>query len=189
MTTFHQSPRLIYRAIQGSKDDEFFHQLASDPSIWENASALLCLPIGPKVTTGIRTTAIESAVLSVIIRRKESETPIGALTLNTGQQLETHNRAAKMGIMIKPEFQGHGYGSEAIKWALEWAFVHAGLHRVALNVVEWNERAIKVYEKLGFVLEGRRREALWKEGKWWDSLDMGILSREWAETNGKVIAV
>lgn len=197
MTTFHQSPRLIYRAIQGSKDDEFFHQLLSDPSVWENASTLLCLPIGPKVTTEIRTTAVESGVLSVIICKKGSDndndsattTPIGALTLNTGQQLETHNRAAKMGIMIKPEFQSHGYGSEAIKWALEWAFVHAGLHRVALIVAEWNERAIKVYENLGFVLEGRRREALWKEGKWWDSLDMGILSREWAEKNGKVIAV
>lgn len=99
------------------------------------------------------------------------------------------NRAGKMGLAIRPEDQGQGYGSEALQWALEWAFVHAGLHRVALDVAEWNERATKLYEKLGFVLEGRRREALWKGGRWWDSLDMGILSREWAERNGKVIAV
>lgn len=99
------------------------------------------------------------------------------------------NRGAKMGISIRPEDQGKGYGSEAIQWALEWAFVHAGLHRVALTVAEWNGRAIKVYEKLGFVLEGRMREALWKEGRWWDLLYMGVLSREWAEKNGKVIAV
>lgn len=205
MTTFHQSPRLIYRAIQSPKDEEFFHQLLSEPSVWENASLLLCLPIGTKTTTQIRTTAVEGSVLSVLICKKEKKkdtesnkestssrsdsSPIGILTLNTGQQLEMQNRAGKMGVIIRPEDQAQGYGSEAIQWALEWAFVHAGLHRVALTVAEWNERATKVYEKLGFVLEGRRREALWKEGRWWDSLDMGVLSREWAERNGKVIAV
>lgn len=193
MTTFHQSPRLIYRAIQSPKDEEFFHQLISEPSVWENASTLLCLPIGPKTTTQIRTTTFDSSILSVLICKKETEndssSPIGVIALNTGQPLEMQNRGAKMGISIRPEDQGKGYGSEAIQWALEWAFVHAGLHRVALTVAEWNGRAIKVYEKLGFVLEGRMREALWKEGRWWDLLYMGVLSREWAEKNGKVIAV
>ncbi|GAM35953.1 GNAT family acetyltransferase [Talaromyces pinophilus] len=196
MTTFHQSPRLIYRAIQSPKDEEFFHQLISEPSVWENASTRLCLPIGPKTTTQIRTTTFDTSILSVLICKKETEnndnsssTPIGVLALNTGQPLEMQNRAAMMGISIRPEDQGQGYGSEAIRWALEWAFVHAGLHRVGLHVAEWNERAIKVYERLGFVLEGRRREALWKEGRWWDSLDMGVLSKEWAEKNGRVIAV
>jgi len=64
------------------------------------------------------------------------------------------NRAAKMGISIRPEDQGQGYGPEAIQWALEWAFVHAGLHWVVLNVTEWNERATRVYERLGFVEGG-----------------------------------
>lgn len=196
MTNFYQSPHLIYRAIQSPKDDEFFHQLLSEYSIWEYASGLLCLPVGSKITTQIRTASVESSILAVVICKKESDNgdtassrPVGILTLNTGSPLEMQNRAAKMGILIGPEFQGQGYGSEAIGWALEWAFMHAGLHRVALTYTEWNTRASKVYEKLGFVLEGRRREALWKDGRWWDSLDMGILSREWAEKNGKVIAL
>ncbi|RAO73712.1 uncharacterized protein BHQ10_009724 [Talaromyces amestolkiae] len=198
MTTFHSSPRLTYRAIQSPKDEEFFHQLLTEPSVWENASILLCLPIGPKTTTHIRTKSVEGSILAVLICKKNeteddkestSSSPIGFLNINTGEKLEIHNRAAKMGISIRPEDQGQGYGSEAMQWALEWAFVHAGLHRVALNVAEWNERATKLYEKLGFVLEGRGREALWKSGRWWDLLDMGILSREWAERNGKVIAV
>lgn len=197
MTDFHQSPRLIYRAIQSSKDEEFFHQVMSEPSVWEHASALLCLPIGPKTTTEFRTGFFEKNLLGVLICKKGSEnnkdstssTPIGFLSLNTGHQLEIAHRQGKMGLSILPEFQNQGYGSEALGWALEWAFVHAGLHRVALSVAEWNKRATKVYEKLGFVLEGRRREAIWKEGRWWDSLDMGILTREWAEKNGKVIAL
>lgn len=57
----------------------------------------------------------------------------------------------------------------------------AGLHRVGLNVVEWNEGAKTLYEKLGFVVEGRQREALWFDGRWWDYLFLGILEREWRD--------
>lgn len=195
----YQSTRLTFRAIESPQDDQFFHQLLSDPLVWVNASMLLKRPINAAVTTRIRTTAFEPSILGVIISRKEETeeksddnsnvtTPIGAMRLHTGDPLEFHNRAAQLGIMIKPEFQGQGYGPESIEWALEWAFISTGLHRVSLSVAQWNERGIKVYEKNGFVLEGRKREALWKDGKWWDILEMAILQREWAEKHGRVIA-
>ena len=58
---------------------------------------------------------------------------------------------------------------------LEHAFRALGLHRVALSVFAFNERAIRAYRKAGFVIEGRAREAIWRDGRYWDELTMSVL--------------
>jgi RimJ/RimL family protein N-acetyltransferase len=62
---------------------------------------------------------------------------------------------------------------------LEHAFGTLALHRVALAVFEFNERAIRSYRRCGFIVEGRAREAISREGRWWDELTMSILEPEW----------
>ncbi len=74
---------------------------------------------------------------------------------------------------------GDGYGTEAAELMLWLAFERIGLHRVALSVFGFNSRAIRSYEKAGFVLEGRHREAILRDGRRWDELTMGILASEW----------
>jgi RimJ/RimL family protein N-acetyltransferase len=74
---------------------------------------------------------------------------------------------------------GIGYGTEATELMLEHAFGTLGLHRVALAVFEFNERAIRSYRRCGFVVEGRAREAIWRDGRWWDEMTMSILEPEW----------
>ena len=59
------------------------------------------------------------------------------------------------------------------------AFDRIGLHRVGLSVFEFNERAIGSYEKVGFQVEGRDREAISRDGQRWDEPRMGILAPEW----------
>ena len=59
------------------------------------------------------------------------------------------------------------------------AFERIGLHRVALSVFGFNERAVRSYEKAGFAIEGREREAIIRDGKRWDEITMGILQRDW----------
>jgi RimJ/RimL family protein N-acetyltransferase len=59
------------------------------------------------------------------------------------------------------------------------------LHRVTLDVFEYNPRAIRSYEKAGFRHEGRQRQALVRNGKRWDLLEMGILCEEWLKLNMK----
>lgn len=90
-----------------------------------------------------------------------------------------HHRCSEFGIDIKTEYQAQGYGGEAIDWMLDWAFKNAGLHRVECNVLGWNTRAHKVYRRFGFKEEGRRRECLFKDDKWWDEVHLGILKNEW----------
>jgi RimJ/RimL family protein N-acetyltransferase len=72
-----------------------------------------------------------------------------------------------------------GYGTEATELMLELAFERIGLHRVALSVFSFNERAVRSYEKAGFTVEGRHREAIVRDGRRWDELTMGILAAEW----------
>lgn len=78
-----------------------------------------------------------------------------------------------------------GYGSDAMRIILRYAFTELNLHRVSLNVFEYNPRAIRAYEKTGFVHEGRIRQYLKRDGRRWDLVFMGILQEEWEQNNPK----
>ncbi len=87
---------------------------------------------------------------------------------------------AFVGIGIgERDFWGKGYGTDAMKVILRFAFQELNLRRVALDTFEYNPRAIHSYEKVGFVHEGRAREFLYREGRRWDLIFMGILREEW----------
>lgn len=95
-----------------------------------------------------------------------------------------HHRNASIAIGILRSYQGKGYGGEAIRWVLEWAFRYAGLHKVKIGAFEYNPGAIRLYKRLGFVQEGINREAAFHNGRFWDIISMGMLEREWRELNG-----
>ena len=76
---------------------------------------------------------------------------------------------------------GRGLGTEVTELMLEHAFTRLGLHRVGLSVFSYNLRAIRAYEKAGFRVEGRQREAILRDGRYWDEIQMGILVDEWVE--------
>lgn len=84
---------------------------------------------------------------------------------------------------------GHGLGTEATQLMLAHAFERLGLHRVGLTVFSYNMRAIRAYEKAGFRVEGRLREAILRDGRYWDEIQMGVLAEEWLERRyGSVLA-
>ena len=82
-------------------------------------------------------------------------------------------------------FWGKGYGTDAMKVILRFAFTELNLHRVTLDVFEYNRRGVRSYEKAGFVLEGCQRKLIQREGRFWDVYFMGILRDDWLkmETN------
>jgi hypothetical protein len=67
---------------------------------------------------------------------------------------------------------------------LDHAFGTLGLHRIALYVFAFNERAIGAYKRSGFVVEGRSRESIWRDGRWWDEMAMSVLESDWRLTRG-----
>jgi RimJ/RimL family protein N-acetyltransferase len=75
--------------------------------------------------------------------------------------------------------QGQGYGAEALGLALQFAFDELNLHRVQLTVFSYNQRAIALYEKLGFRREGTFREHIQRDGARYDMYLYGLLRPEW----------
>ncbi|MBG9773944.1 GNAT family protein [Brevibacillus laterosporus] len=117
---------------------------------------------------------------SYMIIDKGSETPIGIVSLI---QIDYKNRNAECIIDIgEKAYWGKGYGMEALKLLLDYAFLELNLHRVSLRVFSFNKKAIALYERMGFKHEGISREYIFRDGKWSDVFHMGILQREYVAT-------
>ena len=76
-------------------------------------------------------------------------------------------------------YWGKGYGTDAMKIILRYAFSELNLRRVTLDVFEYNQRGVRSYEKAGFVFEGRAHGMILRAGRRWDVLFMGILREDW----------
>jgi len=106
----------------------------------------------------------------------EGGTPIGRIFY---EHLDTKHRKTEVGIQLgEKEYWGRGYGTDAMITFLDYLFNELRLHRVYLRVQSYNTRALKSYEKCGFVQEGILRDNTFTQGKYYDDLMMGILSDE-----------
>jgi ribosomal-protein-alanine N-acetyltransferase len=95
-------------------------------------------------------------------------------------QMDFRSRHASFGITIgEKEEWGKGYGTEATRLMVGHAFETLNLNRVWLHVYEYNQRGIRVYERVGFRKEGVLRQDTYREGRYWDTIVMGILQEEW----------
>jgi [ribosomal protein S5]-alanine N-acetyltransferase len=90
------------------------------------------------------------------------------------------HRCATFGIMIgDKKLWGKGAGLEATKLMVEYGFDRLNLRRIDLGVFADHGAAVRCYEKIGFKVEGRMRESLFKDGKYVDRLWMGLLRSEY----------
>jgi RimJ/RimL family protein N-acetyltransferase len=95
--------------------------------------------------------------------------------------LDWRVRSAELGIVLgEKEYWNQGYGAETMQLLLDFGFRTINLNRIWLRVFSNNPRAIHCYEKVGFVHEGRLRQANYKDGQYVDELIMGVLRGEWS---------
>ncbi len=95
-------------------------------------------------------------------------------------QFDAVAQSCALGITIGDKgYWGRGYGTDAIRLLLDYAFRLRNLRRVYLTVNSTNERAIGAYRRCGFVEEGRLRQHVWSAGQYIDLVNMGILRGEW----------
>lgn len=111
------------------------------------------------------------------LRTVQEDRLIGFVALHT---IEWNNATAMLSAGIgEPDYRGKGYGTEALCLLLNYAFSELNLFRVGLDVIATNDRAVHVYEKLGFQREGVMRSAVHRNGRRYDVLHMGLLREEW----------
>ena len=121
-------------------------------------------------------TGSRSQVIFAIVDRK-SNLHLGNVKLGP---IDWIHRRAMLGILIgEKKFWGRGIGEEATRLMVDYAFRRLNLNRVTLGVVAEHESAVRCYEKVGFKVEGRGREDVFKDGQYKDRLWMGLLRSEY----------
>lgn len=123
--------------------------------------------------------ASDNSRVDFLIFAKETNKPVGEVVIN---DIYMGNRSASIRIVInnKEDFS-KGYGSEAMILALNYGFAMLNLHRIELEAFPFNQRAIHVYEKLGFKREGIKRDGAFFNHKYYDMITMSILEDEFRE--------
>ncbi len=105
----------------------------------------------------------------------DNEEIIGQVALKS---IRWYNRKAELSLFIKPDFQGQGRGGKILEAMMEYAFGKLNLYRLEAEVLEYNEKALKMVEMLGFTPEGKLRQAKYHNGKYYDIFRYGILKHE-----------
>jgi RimJ/RimL family protein N-acetyltransferase len=154
-----------------------FHRWYADPEIARLARYQEA-PMRPEEIERFFTARVVGPdAMAMAIHERAGDRLVGTCAFS---QLDGDNGSALYHITIgEKDAWGLGYGTEATRLMLDHAFGALGLHRIGLFVFEFNERAIRAYRRCGFVLEGRSRESIFRDGRWWDEIAMSVLESDW----------
>jgi len=195
MSNIFRSARLVYRVPEENDEDMAFvyEKIILDPALQAQA-ACKTTPGKKKQAENYLKSVANDTLLGVLIcirgeptregDTKPVQTPIGLLQLGAINSPTLRDLHTEIGIEIAKDYQGKGYGTEAINWALDWAFTFGGLHRVGIESFSFNPGASRLYKRLGFTEEGRVRQEYWFNGKYHDRVIFGMLEDEWRSLRG-----
>ena len=170
--------RVRLRAIERSDLSKFVEWM-NDPEVI--AGLMISLPMS---------FAEEEGWYEGVLKHPAAERPYG-IEIRKGDEwilvgscgfhaVNWRERSGDLGISIgAKEYWNQGYGTEVMRLLLQHGFNTLNLNRIALEVFENNPRAIRAYEKAGFVHEGRKRQGMYKDGRYIDILLMSVLRSEW----------
>ncbi len=170
--------RIRLRGVERS-DLPKFQEWLNDPEVIESLSIYLPLSM-----------IDEEQWFDNVSRLSPDEKPL-AIELKQGREwrlignsgffnLEWASRCAEFGLFIGDKsVWNKGYGTETVRLILRHGFETLNLHRIYLRVYSTNPRAKRAYEKVGFVLEGTMREAVYRHGRYADIHIMSVLRSEW----------
>jgi diamine N-acetyltransferase len=170
--------RIRFRAPERDDVPRFVAWL-NDPEVREGIS--LFLPLSTSEEEKWFESMLERPAsehpLTIEVRDNDEWIPIG----NCGFiNIDWRNRASEVGIFIgEKSYWNQGYGTEAMGMLLKHGFQTLNLNRIFLRVFESNPRAIRAYEKAGFIHEGSLRHAEYKNGEYIHVLLMSVIRSEW----------
>lgn len=103
--------------------------------------------------------------------------PIGFMGLS---DISVRSKNANIFIAIgEDDYRGKGWGEKSLAWLLDFAFKELDFHKVNLGVVDANIPAIKLYKKMGFMIEGKMKDEVFIKNKWHTMLSMAIFKKDW----------
>ena len=175
-------PPLVTLRARTAADVDALYRVAAALDTWEERTPSRPSPLTRSAfekrltdaTNGSNTRSIEFVI-------DVDGAAVGSVSLFGFDDLARH---AEIGIAVLAEHRGRGIGSAALAQMVEFAFVRCNLRRVHLKAISSNTGAIRVYEKAGFVVEGRLREHAWVRGAYEDMVLLGLLRTQWERKDG-----
>lgn len=168
----------IYLSPRSTEDAEIFTEWLNDFAITDYTGRS-----GNLVTLEAEKRYLEENSASdatFVIVTLEEDKMIGTVSL---ERINTIDRRAILGIFIgNKDYWNNAYGTEAIRLILDYGFHYMNLHSIKLELMSFNERALKCYKKCGFREAGRIRENRFINGKYYDTICMDILAEEFKES-------
>ncbi|TFH27585.1 MAG: N-acetyltransferase [Promethearchaeota archaeon] len=115
------------------------------------------------------------SILTLPSPENENETLIGNVSID----IDHRNGVGSLGIIIgEKKYWGQGYGTEALRLLIAYAFDTLNLQRIEIEVFSSNPRALVCYKKVGFTEEGRKRRRYYVRGQYIDTIQLGLLKEE-----------
>jgi len=176
---YYEGERVYFRPVEPA-DEPLLRRWINDPATWSTVHRRPPTnELREREWIAGQGNTPNDVIFGIVVR--DGDRLIGTCGLHS---LNATSHRCDLGLCIGDrDARGQGYGTEATKLALRFAFEELNVHRVSLCVFDHNPAGIAVYEKAGFVFEGRDREAAWRHGRWRDMLRYGILRHEWQALN------
>ncbi len=155
-----------------------FVQWLNDPEVRQHLAAFYPMSRVHEEAWFEDTLELEPALqpFAIDVRAADAWIHVGGIGFHA---VDWRSRWAEAGIVIGDKsLWGAGYGSDALRTLVAWAFRGLNLNRVWLRVYEDNARGIRCYEKVGFRHEGRLRQDRYHDGRYQDTLVMGLLRED-----------
>lgn len=168
--------RVRLRAISRA-DTPYFLLWLNDPEIRANLRAFEPLSeMAEERWVASLPDRVHDKVFAIEAQLDEQWLLVGTVGLHA---IDYKDRHAEFGLIIgDKQHWGKGFGSDATRAMLRWGFGELNLHRIELEVYEFNVRARRMYERVGFAHEGVRRQCYYHDGRYFDSYRMSVLKQE-----------
>lgn len=171
---FARGERVCLRTIE-REDLPFIREHKNDPQVWRSLG-------WPKPENQPQLTDFFEDVIaggeSTHLLVAVDDNPVGMVSFHSQS---VPNGRAELGYWIAPPHQGQGYGTDAVETLVEYGFTERRLHRIEARIFAFNERSRALVERVGFVHEGRKRQAQFIDGQYWAVDWFGLLRREWQD--------
>jgi len=163
----------IYIKAVEEEDLEFLKNLRNDPSTWNNLTSIDMLTShGQK--QWLESISKDKTKKYFVV--KSNNVSIGFIRCDEIDQL---NRSIRIGADIHPEYRGLGLGVKIYDLLLSYCFNYLNMNRVWLLVLKYNNVAMSLYKKMGFIEEGNMRSCIYRNNQYHDCIMMSILHKEY----------
>jgi RimJ/RimL family protein N-acetyltransferase len=165
--------------LRALRDDDLaaMYAIASELATWEERNPTPPRPLGLAEYREKFTKMITDDDGEVTLAIEADDALIGRCDLF---HIDNLTHSAEVGIALQASARGQGYGTDALRVLVRFAFQRRNLRRVYLSAIASNLGGLASYCKVGFVEEGRRRESAWVRGQYEDEVEMGLLRSEWS---------